>query len=57
MSEVNLIINDIHRLLGELDSLSANESHALAVLRAENESLKTELNYLRNENITLRSNQ
>jgi len=44
-------------LLAELDGLAQNEDHIIAVLRAENEAMRTELNYLRTENITLRSNQ
>lgn len=57
MSEAGSIISEIRMLLAELDGLAQNEDHIIAVLRAENEAMRTELNYLRTENITLRSNQ
>ena len=57
MNDLRQIIREINRLALEAESILAHEEHALTSLRAELDGVKTELHYLRNENITLRSNQ
>ena len=54
---VDPTIRDIELLLGEIEVSLNTKDHTIAVLQNEIDSLRIELNYLRNENVTLRSNQ
>ena len=56
MSETKAYVHELKTLMSGLENQIANDEHLISVLRAELESIKSELNYLRNENITLRSN-
>ena len=50
-------IQEIRELLDSLERENLQIMHQMDSLRSEIDGLRIELNYLRNENITLRSNQ